>query len=91
MNNFVKIYGIKNCDTVKKALNYMIDNDVSYEFIDMGCSVLSKTSPSKIRSADCASLIDSLVSFKKRFINELVIIWLNSGLVNVALFLTGMM
>ena len=41
MNNFVKIYGIKNCDTVKKALNYLIDNDVSYEFIDFRKSPLS--------------------------------------------------
>jgi arsenate reductase (glutaredoxin) len=30
----IKIYGIKNCDTVKKALNFLDNNDVSYEFID---------------------------------------------------------
>ena len=54
MNNFVKIYGIKNCDTVKKALNYLIDNDVSYEFIDFRKSPLS--------SKEFQAMIDSVGS-----------------------------
>ena len=28
------IYGIKNCDSVKKALKYMKENNLSYEFVD---------------------------------------------------------
>lgn len=28
----VKVYGIPNCDTVKKALNWMDANSISYEF-----------------------------------------------------------
>lgn len=28
------IYGIKNCDTVKKALNYLNSNGIEYEFHD---------------------------------------------------------
>lgn len=28
------VYGIKNCDTVKKALKFLDDNNVAYEFVD---------------------------------------------------------
>lgn len=30
----MKIYGIKNCDTIKKALRWLDANDVDYEFHD---------------------------------------------------------
>ncbi|MFD2162412.1 ArsC family reductase [Paradesertivirga mongoliensis] len=30
----MKVYGIKNCDTVKKALKWLDDHQVSYEFHD---------------------------------------------------------
>lgn len=30
----IKIYGIKNCDTMKKALKWLDDAGVSYDFID---------------------------------------------------------
>jgi arsenate reductase (glutaredoxin) len=30
----VKIYGIKNCDTMKKAFTWLKDHDVAYEFHD---------------------------------------------------------
>jgi arsenate reductase len=30
----IKIYGIKNCDTVKKALNWLEENDLKYQFHD---------------------------------------------------------
>jgi arsenate reductase len=29
-----KIYGIKNCDTMKKAFNWLDTHDVAYEFVD---------------------------------------------------------
>jgi arsenate reductase len=29
-----KIFGIKNCDTMKKAMNWLTENGVAYEFID---------------------------------------------------------
>ena len=35
MSSNIKIYGIKNCDTVKKALKYLSSNDIAYEFIDL--------------------------------------------------------
>ena len=31
----MKIYGIKTCDSVKKALKFMKDNHLEYEFIDL--------------------------------------------------------
>ena len=34
MNKPIKVYGIKNCDTVKKALVYLNDCDIDYHFID---------------------------------------------------------
>ncbi|WP_207428173.1 ArsC family reductase [Pedobacter sp. SYSU D00535] len=30
----MKVYGIKNCDTVKKVLNWLNENKVEYEFHD---------------------------------------------------------
>ncbi len=30
----IKVYGIKNCDSVKKALKYFKNNDIPFEFID---------------------------------------------------------
>jgi Spx/MgsR family transcriptional regulator len=30
----IKIYGIKNCDSIKKALSFFKKNDIEYEFID---------------------------------------------------------
>ncbi len=30
----IKVYGIKNCDSVKKALKYLKNNDIPFEFID---------------------------------------------------------
>ena len=29
-----KLYGIKNCDTMKKAMTWLTDNGVAYEFVD---------------------------------------------------------
>ena len=34
MNNSITVYGIKNCDTVKKALKFLAGHSISYEFID---------------------------------------------------------
>ncbi len=30
----IKVYGIKNCDTMKKAMAWLAENGVSFEFID---------------------------------------------------------
>ena len=30
----IRVFGIKNCDTMKKAFNWLNENGVNYEFID---------------------------------------------------------
>ncbi|MBS1138626.1 MAG: hypothetical protein H6R13_79 [Proteobacteria bacterium] len=30
----IKVFGIKNCDTMKKAMNWLTENGIAYEFID---------------------------------------------------------
>jgi len=42
MNKTIQLYGIKNCDTVKKALVYLNDHDVNYQFIDFRQNPISK-------------------------------------------------
>lgn len=34
MSNKIALYGIKNCDTMKKALKWLDNNDVEYQFHD---------------------------------------------------------
>lgn len=38
----MKVYGIKNCDTVKKALNWLDNNNLPYEFHDFKKLGISK-------------------------------------------------
>lgn len=38
----MKVYGIKNCDTVKKSLKWLDENGVKYEFHDYKKSGISK-------------------------------------------------
>ena len=42
MNKSIQIYGIKNCDTVKKALVFLNDRDVNYQFIDFRKNPISQ-------------------------------------------------
>ena len=42
MNKSIQVYGIKNCDTVKKALVYLNDRDVNYQFIDFRKNPISQ-------------------------------------------------
>jgi len=35
LNMSVKIYGIKNCDTMKKAFNWLNDHNIEYTFINL--------------------------------------------------------
>ena len=48
MSSNNKIYGIKNCDTVKKALKYLSTNDITYEFIDFRVDPISKNELQKM-------------------------------------------
>ncbi|MDC0423119.1 Spx/MgsR family RNA polymerase-binding regulatory protein [Methylophilaceae bacterium] len=38
----LQVYGIKNCNTVKKSLNWLSDHNFEYEFFDVKKNVLSK-------------------------------------------------
>ncbi|HHO65116.1 MAG TPA: Spx/MgsR family RNA polymerase-binding regulatory protein [Epsilonproteobacteria bacterium] len=39
----IKIYGIKNCDSVRKAVKYLKSHDIPYEFIDFRESPVSQS------------------------------------------------
>lgn len=30
----IRVFGIKNCDTMKKAMNWLGENSIAYEFVD---------------------------------------------------------
>ena len=51
----MKVYGIKNCDTVKKALKKLDANEVEYEFIDF-----KKVSPTKELILNAKSFLGEL-------------------------------
>ncbi len=38
----LQVYGIKNCNTVKKSLDWLSDNNHAYEFFDVKKGVLDK-------------------------------------------------
>ena len=48
MNKSIKVYGIKNCDTVKKALVFLNDCDIDYQFIDFRQNPISQQTLKKI-------------------------------------------
>ena len=42
MNKSIKVYGIKNCDTVKKAIVYLNERDIDYQFVDFRKNPISQ-------------------------------------------------
>ena len=42
MNKSIQVYGIKNCDTVKKAIVYLNDCGINYQFIDFRQNPISQ-------------------------------------------------
>ncbi|HCK04667.1 MAG TPA: arsenate reductase [Methylophilaceae bacterium] len=40
--SLLQVYGIKNCNTVKKSLDWLSDNNHAYEFFDVKKGVLDK-------------------------------------------------
>ena len=48
MNKSIKVYGIKNCDTVKKAIVYLNDCGINYQFIDFRQNPISQQLLKKI-------------------------------------------
>ncbi len=39
----MKMYGIKNCDTIKKAQKFLIANNIDFEFIDFRQTPIDKS------------------------------------------------
>ena len=39
----IKVYGIKNCDSVRKAIKFLKNNGIDYEFIDFRETPVSDT------------------------------------------------
>jgi len=42
VSNNITLYGISNCDTVRKAKNWLKQHDICFEFVDIRKQVLSK-------------------------------------------------
>ena len=42
MNKSIKVYGINNCDTVKKAIAYLNDCGIDFQFIDFRQNPISQ-------------------------------------------------
>ena len=42
MSKSIKVYGIKNCDTVKKAIAYLNDCGIDFQFIDFRQNPISQ-------------------------------------------------
>ena len=45
----IKLYGIPNCDTVKKARSWLVENGIEFEFVDFK------------KNAPTAELIDGIL------------------------------
>lgn len=56
----LKIYGIKNCDSVRKAIKYLKSHEIAYEFIDFReTPVDEKTIASWLKDTDIKTLFNT--------------------------------
>ena len=56
----IKVYGIKNCDSVRKAVKYLKNHDLNYEFIDFRETPVSDTEILKwLEHSDITTLFNS--------------------------------
>ncbi len=56
----LKIYGIKNCDSVRKAIKFLKNNDIAYEFVDFReTPVDDKTIASWLKGIDIKTLFNT--------------------------------
>ena len=70
MNKSIQVYGIKNCDTVKKALVYLNDHDVNYQFIDFRQNPISQQVLIKMVESVGWELLINKRSTTYRFLSE---------------------
>ena len=56
----VRVYGIKNCDSVKKALKFFKERDIAYELIDFKTTTVdSATIESWLQHVDITTLFNT--------------------------------
>lgn len=56
----IKIYGIKNCDSVKKAIKYLKTQKIPYEFVDFRETPVDETEISQwLKSATIKTLFNT--------------------------------
>ena len=56
----VQIYGIKNCDSVRKAIKYLKNNNIAYEFIDFRETPVGKETISAwLKTTDIKTLFNT--------------------------------
>lgn len=56
----LKIYGIKNCDSVRKAIKFLKTNKIAYEFIDFRDTPMDdRTIASWLKSTDIKTLFNT--------------------------------
>ncbi len=56
----LKIYGIKNCDSVRKAIKYLKSHDIPYEFIDFRETPVGAEEVSEwLKSSDIKTLFNT--------------------------------
>jgi Spx/MgsR family transcriptional regulator len=56
----IKIFGIKNCDTVRKARRWLMDNEIPFDFIDIRVNPLSnKEWQSIVAKTDSSVLVNT--------------------------------
>ncbi|MFT7879664.1 MAG: arsenate reductase family protein [Sulfurimonas sp.] len=56
----IKVYGIKNCDSVRKALKYLKNHGLAFEFIDFRETPVSETEISKwLEQSDIKTLFNT--------------------------------
>ncbi len=70
----MKLYGIKNCDTVRKALKYLDEKSVSYEFVDFKTTPLS----AEIVNDWLKQCPDTLVNKRSTTFRKVKTLWLEA-------------
>ena len=64
----MKVYGIKNCSSVKKAIKFLKDNSIDFEFIDFKVTPVNKD---KIKEWVKKSNINTLFNTKSKTYRDL--------------------
>jgi arsenate reductase len=69
----VKVYGIKNCDSVKKAVKFLKEHQIAYELIDFKTAPVTCTAVNRwLKKADISALFNTRgTTYRKLGLKEL--------------------